>query len=277
MRTSWLAGESETTQGCREPGDPAAGLRCQGSTSSSELPDVLPDELRDGRFAVKLGWARFNAGRGIVAEWGLAEAAERAAAAGNRVAELGLRLERENLQSVLEPPTDRTSARLRGFAEEALPVFEAARDEWGFTVACASLLIAEIADGRSWANVAAVAQRMLGHARRADYPLFVDWGATQLVYAQYYGATPVDEAVRWLDEHPEVERRAVLPYRDRLLAMLGRFDEAHRLPPQQRIGWRSSVLSGQRSGWRRVASPYEAMLEGDAAHAEQAAREACEE
>ncbi len=50
-----------------------------------------------------------------------------------------------------------------------------------------------------------------------------------LIAAQYTGATPVEECLRWLDEHPDVERRSVLPYRDRLLAMLGRFDEAHRL------------------------------------------------
>ena len=40
---------------------------------------------------------------------------------------------------------------------------------------------------------------------------------------------PVEECLRWLDEHPEVELRSVLPHRGPLLAMLGRFDEAHEL------------------------------------------------
>ena len=92
---------------------------------------LLPDGPHDGRFASALAYARFYTGHGAAAMSGLAEAADRAAAAGNRVAELGLRLERENLQSVLEAPTDRTAARLRELAEEALPVFEAALDEWG--------------------------------------------------------------------------------------------------------------------------------------------------
>ena len=45
---------------------------------------------------------------------------------------------------------------------------------------------------------------------------------------------PVEECLRWLDEHPEVELRSVLPRRDPLLAMLGRFDEAHELQAKAR-------------------------------------------
>jgi len=236
---------------------------------------LLPDERRHARFEIDLAWARFNTGEGAESASGLAEAAERAAVAGNRVAELGLRLERANFESVLEPPTDRTSRRLRELAEQALPVFEAAADEWGLTVACGSLLIAELADGRSWANVAAAAERMVGHARRADDRLWIDWGEVQLVYAQYYGATPVEECLRWLDEHPDVERRAVLPYRDRLLAMLGRFDEARRL--LARAADRAADLGAVRSQiWLASRRFGVAMLEGDAPRAEAAARETCE-
>ena len=96
---------------------------------------LLPDEKRHPRFEVDLGWARFNTGDSLAAVSGLAEAADRAAAAGNRVAELGLRLERQNLELVLVPATDATARQLRELAEQAFPVFEAAGDEWGLTVA----------------------------------------------------------------------------------------------------------------------------------------------
>jgi predicted ATPase len=188
---------------------------------------LLPEEKRHARFEVDLGWARFNNGDGLRAVSGLGEAADRAAAGGNRVAELGLRLEQMNLEAVLEPPTGQATRRLRELAEPALPVFEAAGDEWGLTVAWGSLLIAEIGDARCLqANVAAAAERVVEHAQLANDRLWIDWGAIQLLLAMYWGATPVEECLRWLDEHPEVERRSVLPHRARLLAMLGLFDEA---------------------------------------------------
>ena len=237
--------------------------------------DLLPDERRHPRFEVDLGWARVNTGHGAAAVSGLVEAADRAAAAGNRIAELGLRLEQANLESVLEPPTDGTARRLRELAEQGLPVFEAAGDEWGLTVACGSLLVADLVDARSQADIAAAAERVVVHARRADDRLWIDWGEVQQVIAQYYGATPVEECLRWLGEHPEVERQSVLPHRDRLLAMVGRFDEAHRLLAG--VADRVAELGAVRvQTWLALRRFDIAMLEGDAAGAEAAAREACE-
>jgi len=237
--------------------------------------DLLPDELRDGQFEIELGWARFNTGQDAETVLsGLAEAAERAAAVGNRVAELGLRLDRAGYEIAVEP-TERSAKRLRELAEEALTVFEGAEDEWGLAVACGSLLLAEEVQARSWAGVAAAAERVIAHARRADLHLLVNWGTNYLVHAQYYGATPVEQCLRWLDEHPEVERRNVLPYRDRLLAMLGRFDEAHRLlaGAAARVAELGAVRLQTSLAVRRFDV---AMLEGEPARAEMAAREACE-
>jgi class 3 adenylate cyclase/tetratricopeptide (TPR) repeat protein len=237
--------------------------------------DLLPDERRHPRFEVDLGWARFNTGHVAAAVSGLVEAADRAAAAGNRVAELGLRLEQANLGTVLEPPTDGTARRLRALAEQALPVFEAAGDEWGLTVACGSLLVAEAVDARSQADIAAAAERVVAHARRADDQLWINWGEVQQVIAQHYGATPVEECLRWLDEHPEVERRSALPYRDRLLAMLGRFDEANRLLAE--VADRAAELGAVRlQTWLASRRFDVAILQGDVVRAEAAAREACE-
>jgi len=154
-------------------------------------------------------------------------------------------------------------------------VFEAAGDEWGLTVACGSLLVAELVDARSQADITAAAERVVVHARRADDRLWIDWGEVQLVIAQYNGAMPVDECLRWLDEHPEVERRSVLPYRDRLLAMLGRFDEANRMLAG--VAGRVAELGAVRlQTWLASRRFDVAMLEGDAVCAEAAAREACE-
>jgi class 3 adenylate cyclase/tetratricopeptide (TPR) repeat protein len=237
--------------------------------------ELLPDELRDGRFEIALGWARFGTGQSAEAVMsGLVRAAERAAAAGDRVAELALRVDHAGYELVFEP-TERVAKRLRGLAEGALPVFEAAGAEWALGVAAAALLLVEEHRGRSWAAVAAAAERALDHARRADDRTMSDWAERYLVLARYLGPTPVEECLRWLDEHPEFERRSVLPHRDRLLAMLGRFDEARALLAgvDDRVAELGAArlqirLASQRCGV--------AMLESDAARAESAARETCE-
>jgi tetratricopeptide (TPR) repeat protein len=123
--------------------------------------------------------------------------------------------------------------------------------------------------------MASAAERVLEHARRSDYHLLISWGESQLVNAQYYGATPVEECLRRLAEHHEVERRSVLPYRDGLLAMLGRFEEAHRLLAG--AAERVAELGVVRFQTYLVLRRFDvAMLERDAISAEAAARETCE-
>jgi class 3 adenylate cyclase len=70
----------------------------------------------------------------------------------------------------------------------------------------------------------------------------------------------------------DLERRNVLPHRDRLLAMLGRFDEANRLLAgvADRVEELGAVRYRIMLAWRRFDV---AMLEGNAARAEVAARE----
>jgi tetratricopeptide (TPR) repeat protein len=122
--------------------------------------------------------------------------------------------------------------------------------------------------------MASAAERVVEHARLADYQLMINWGNGQLVHAQYSGSTPVEECLRWLDEHPEVERRSVLPQRERLLAMLGRFDEAHRLHAEAADRVDLGVVRFRT--WLALRRFDVAMLEGDRARAEVAAREMCE-
>jgi class 3 adenylate cyclase/tetratricopeptide (TPR) repeat protein len=234
---------------------------------------LLPHDRRQPHMEVNLAWARFQTGRGQAAISGLSEAAERAA--GDRLGELALRLEQANLEAVLHPPTERTSPTLRRLAEEAIPVFEAAEDEWCLTVASGSLLIAELVDARFQADIARAAERVLAHARRAGDPLWVDWAEIQLVYAQQRGATPVADCVRWLDEHPHVERRSILPHRDRSLAMLGRFDDARGLLAEATD--RIAVSGALRPRIWLAQRQFEvAMLESEWERAEMSAREMCE-
>jgi tetratricopeptide (TPR) repeat protein len=247
-----------------------------GSPCSSERPaGLLPDEQRDGRFEIDLAWARFNTGQGAEAVLsGLAEAAERAAAVGNRVAELSLRLDHVNYQVGVFETTETNAKRQRKLIDEALPVLEADGDAWGLTVAYGALVLAAELNS-SYADMASAAERVVEHARLADYQLMINWGNGQLVHAQYSGTTPVEECLRWLDEHPEVERRSVLPQRERLLAMLGRFDEAQRLLSE--AADRTAELGVARFGaWLALRRFEVAMLEGDSARAEEAAREMCE-
>jgi len=205
---------------------------------------------------------------------GLAEAAERAAAVGNRVAELSLRLDHATYRVGVFETTEANAKRHRELIDEALPVLEADGDEWGLTVAYGALVLAAELNS-SYADMASAAERVVGHARLADYQLMINWGNGQLVHAQYSGTTPVEECLRWLDEHPEVERRSVLPQRERLLAMLGRFDEAQRLLSE--AADRTAELGVARFGaWLALRRFEVAMLEGDSARAEEAAREMCE-
>jgi class 3 adenylate cyclase len=235
---------------------------------------LLPGDRRDGQFEVTLAWARFNSGQDTGAvQSGLAEAADRAAAAGDRVTELGVRLEQAIYGLVFEP-TDASIGHIRDLVAVARPVLEPAGDDWAVAqLYCGCCFLAEI-EG-SFADVARASERVFEHAKRADYGILADWAQAHLVMADYVGSTSVDECLRWLDDHPEVERRSVLPLRDRLLAMLGRFDEAHQLHDD--AARRAAELGMATFDVDLAARRFEvAMFEGDAAGAEAAARETCE-
>jgi ATP/maltotriose-dependent transcriptional regulator MalT len=165
--------------------------------------------------------------------------------------------------------------RLPGLIAEAQPVFEAAGDDWALAeLYCARLFVADL-DGSS-AAVAAAAERVIEHSRRADFELLAGWAERCLADAHYHGATPVEACLRWLDEHPEVERRNVLPQRDGLLAMLGRFDDARRL--HEDASARAAELGMAKfEAWLASRRYDVAMLEGDATVAEAAARACCEQ
>ena len=275
-------GESEPSLAARAGGHlKVAGSRAvarqdfrAGIALLERASSLLPDDLRGGRLEVDLGYARFSTGQGAEAVLsGLGEAADRAAAAGNRVTELALRLDRAAYELVFET-TDEGARRLRELVDEALPVLEAAGDDWALAVALGPLVLTSEIQGR-YADMASAAERVIEHARLADDPQVMSWAQIQLVHAQHNGTTPVEECLRWLDEHPEIERRSVVPRRDLLLAALGRFDEARTLLSEaaDRAAELGAVRLRTSLAWHRFEV---AMLEDDPVSAEEAAREACE-
>ena len=259
----------------------AAGTRAGGRqdfgaaiTLFERAAELLPESRRDGRFEVSLAWVRLGSGRGTGAVLeGLAKAADRAVAAGDRVRELGLKIERATYQLAFEPTIG--VDRLRELIAEAQPVVEPAGDDWALAeLYCARLFVADF-EG-SCAGVAAMAEQVIELSRRAGVDLLIFWAERSLVGAHYGGGTPVEACLRWLDKNPNVERRSVLPLRDGLLAMLGRFDEAHRL--QEEASERAAELGMVKfEAWLAHRRFDVAMLEGDAAAAEAAARVVCME
>jgi tetratricopeptide (TPR) repeat protein len=242
-----------------------------GRTLLERAAELTGDDRRPARFEVVLNWARFNTGERARGAEGLSAAIARAAAAGDRVDELALRLERGNF----ELGTSLSADEHMQLVEEAVPVFEAAASDWGLTVAFGAVLIAGELQGRSCSELLAASERIVTHARRAEDPLWINWGETRIPFLQYLGATPVDECLRWLDDHPQVEGHTVLPFRHRLLAMLGRFDEARAL--LDGVTMRVEELGATRyRQWLAYRRFEVAKLERDWVEAESAAREMCE-
>jgi class 3 adenylate cyclase len=244
-----------------------------GMTLLERASALLPEERLDVPLEIYLAWARFNNGQAGEVTRGLRRAADRQAAAGNRLAELALRLEQVNYDAVFEP-TREAEQRIRALVAENLPVFEAAEDDWGLNVAYGSLVVAEDLNGRSKARLLEAAERLADVARRNGSRVFVDWGVQQAIIARRYGPTPVQECLDWIDVHPEAERGSLASaQRPMLLAMLGHFAEANALlaalwERQTQLGAvRSQALTGLyraevaslEGAWARAA---DAMREG---------------
>ncbi len=233
------------------------------------------DAPLDPRFEVDLAWARFNAGQASERVLStLAEAAQRAEQAGDHLAALALRVEHHAYDLVFRPKTG-ADERLRELVEEALPRFLEARDDWGAALAYSGRVLVQEVRSRPRAEIAATCEVMLEHARRADSLMLVGWAEANLWSTQLDGPTSVEDCLRWLDANPELERRSVLPRRDGLLAQLGRFEEARELivastSLAEERGWPHASVA---LAWRRFDL---AMLEGQPAAAETAAREAYE-
>jgi hypothetical protein len=161
--------------------------------------------------------AGLNAGR---------EAADRAAASGDRIAELSLRLEEFTLGMFVEP--EGSEERIVTLLEQALPELESAGDDLALYLAHSAAGLVAINAGRADASIRAL-ERVVLHAPRLGSPHYDFW--VVLADAHFYGGTSVPEILVWLDEQEASGGRhhKLRLCRAGALAMLGRFDEARTL------------------------------------------------
>jgi class 3 adenylate cyclase/tetratricopeptide (TPR) repeat protein len=151
--------------------------------------------------------------------------AERAAVAGDRVAELSGRIEEGVFRVFVEP--EGATEKLAALVDAALPVFEDAGDAFALYVAHRGLGMVAFSRARMDALLGAQQQALL-HARRTGLPHLEarlwPWTAA----SRYFGSTPVSELLTWLDEQEAANVRDpyVRAFRAGGLSMLGRFEEA---------------------------------------------------
>jgi class 3 adenylate cyclase/tetratricopeptide (TPR) repeat protein len=183
---------------------------------------VPADEI-DLALEMDLSGALFWAGRGSDALGSTRSLAERAAVAGDRIAELCARIREGLLRLLLEP--EGAGEPLAVLLDEALPEFEKAGDDVALHVAYDAL--GEVRSMHAQMDALRDAyERAAAHAQRAGLPYeFLGPRAR----ARLDGTTPVSELLAWFDEDEAARGgrdRRLDVYRSLALAMLGRFDEA---------------------------------------------------
>ena len=130
---------------------------------------------------------------------GLAEAraaVERARDAGDRIAELGVRLEAGIWETFMNP--EGALDRLETLAREALPELEASGDDVALWVAYWSLSHVAFNRGRI-VEQTELGERALFHAQRLPSGHHAEWST--IAAAKLWGPTPAREVVSWIDEN----------------------------------------------------------------------------
>jgi len=169
-----------------------------------------------------------------------------------------------------------SSEDIEALARDALPVFEQAGDLAG--LAAAWITIAMAAHQRCrFADEAVAAERALEYSARCGDPTGRQFAFHQASVARLFGPTPVEEALRWLDDRADLERTdpIVWSHRALLLGMLGRFDESRACyrkarARQEELGLRSWVATGAQARGRIE------LIAGDPEASERELREGCE-
>ncbi|MFN2470763.1 MAG: AAA family ATPase [Gaiellaceae bacterium] len=229
---------------------------------SGELDLALENDLVDALYETgKLEEALRRAG----------SLAERAAAAGDRVAELCGKIKASVVRLYLEP--EGATDKLAALVERALPVFEAAGDDVALYIGYSAL--GEVANMRGqWDAQLEAYERAFAHARQAGLPYeLFRWRAA----ARSLGTTPVSELLAWLDEQ---EARGARDYglrrnRAAALARLGRFDEARALLAELRAELADRGGGISLAGVMGHDSVDVELLAGDPAAAAELGAEAC--
>ena len=190
---------------------------------------VPPAEI-DIALEIDLVDALFWAGKSGDALRRAGSLAERASAAGDRVGELCGRIKEGIFCLYLEP--EGATERLAALVEQAMPVFQAARDDLALYVGYSAL--GQMATMRAQMDAKLEAfERAFAHAQQASLPHeLLGWRAS----ARFFGTTPVSELLAWMDEQEARGARqyGLRAHRAGALAMLGRFDEARAILAQVR-------------------------------------------
>ena len=164
-------------------------------------------------------------------------AAERAARAHDRIGELCALVASAELRINVEPEgaTDMALA----LTDEALPIFEAASDDFAISGAYRARAAAAINRGL-FDTALATLETALMHARRTGLP-HIEPSVLRLsppADLRLYGSTPVSELLAWLDDHEtETSGTHHQPDRALALAMLGEFRSARSIL----AGWRAEL------------------------------------
>jgi class 3 adenylate cyclase/tetratricopeptide (TPR) repeat protein len=146
---------------------------------------------------------------------------ERGAALGDRVRELAGRIEAGLIRTYIEP--EGATEELAALIEGALPVLQAAGDH--LVLHSAYRALGKVANMRGQMDAALDAyERAADHGRQAGLGNLFGWGWR--AFFRLWGTTPLSEVLAWLDENESPERPWVQAQRARVLAMLGRVDEA---------------------------------------------------
>ena len=191
---------------------------------------LVPAAAVDVALETDLAEALFDTGRGEDALQRAQSLAERAAAAGDRVGELCGRIQEGWFTIFLQP--EGASEQLAALLEQALPVFEDARDDLALYIGYSALEKVELTRGKMDARLDAC-ERAFVHAQRAGLPHELLWGRGA---SRYYGSTPAMELLAWLDEQEAggVRGHWLRRFRGAALAMLGHVDQGRALLAQAR-------------------------------------------
>jgi class 3 adenylate cyclase/tetratricopeptide (TPR) repeat protein len=189
---------------------------------------LVPEDEVDVPLEIDLADSLFFSGAPEEAYRSLVSAAERAAAAGDRIGELCARIEGGVFKLFVEP--EGALAELDGLVAEALPEFEAAGDDYAlFLVHFARSAVAHNRNQHD--EELEACEQVLFHALRTGLPNVVAWAVTGGGAARIYGSTPLPEILTWLDEREAkfgTDWR-MAGWRGRVFALQGRFEEARQI------------------------------------------------
>jgi hypothetical protein len=194
---------------------------------------LVPDDEVDVPLELDLADAIFFSGRPDEGYRTASDAAERAARAGDRIGELSGRLQSGIFNLYIGP--DGALAKLESVIAEALPELEAAEDDFALHVVhFARAQVARTLDHND--EEIAATERAMFHSQRTGLPHLVAWLIPAGGAAHFYGSTPVEDLLEWIETRaaefgPSWRLRH---WRADALALLGNFDESRALQTEYR-------------------------------------------